>query len=272
MFQELEMQGLVLLGCGKMGSAMLQGWLAQGLPAKAVYVIDPNPSEWILGLVGQGLNLNTDLPTNPVIVLIAVKPQMMGAALPQMQGLGNSKTLFVSIAAGIRIGSFSKILGDRTPIIRAMPNTPAAVTRGITAMVGNDNVSSQNKDLAHALLAVVGDVVALDTEDQIEIVTGVSGSGPAYVFHMIEALAAAAQVQGLPADLAMHLARSTVTGSGELAHLLPETAETLRVNVTSPGGTTAAGLAVLMDKTSGLTQLMTRTVDAAVARGRELGK
>ena len=272
MFKDIEAQGLVLLGCGKMGSALLQGWLVNGLPVRSVYIIDPNPSDWVKELMGQGLNVNLPLPAAPAIVLIAVKPQMMGAALPQLQALGNSKTIFLSIAAGIRMAQFADILGQKTPIIRAMPNTPASVARAITAIVGNDYIEAAEKALAQRLLAVVGEVVEVDTEDQIDIVTGVSGSGPAYVFHMIEALAAAARAQGLSEALAMRLARHTVTGAGELAHRSSETAQNLRVNVTSPGGTTAAALSVLMAEGLGLTELMTRTVDAAVNRGRELGK
>ena len=261
--------GLVLLGCGKMGSAMLQGWLAGGLPPASVWVLDPHPSDW---LRATGVHLNQALPATPAIVLIAVKPQMMTAALPALAALGGGKTLFLSIAAGTTIAHYETVLGAKTPIIRAMPNTPAAVGRGISAITGNAHASEANLALAEALLCAVGAVVRLDGEHQMDAVTAVSGSGPAYVFHLIEALAAAGEAEGLPATLAMQLARATVTGAGELAHQAPESAAQLRINVTSPAGTTAAALNVLMDPDSGLPHLMKRAVKAAADRGRELGK
>ena len=269
MLEREKNQGLVLLGCGKMGSAMLEGWLKQGVPPAAIWVLEPHPSDW---LTATGVHLNAGLPDAPAIVLLAVKPQMMGAALPQVAALGNGATLFLSIAAGTSLASFEATFGAQTPIIRAMPNTPAAVGRGITAITGNAHASEADLALAEALLAAVGQVVRLEGEHQMDAVTAVSGSGPAYVFHLIEALAQAGEAEGLPADLAMQLARATVCGAGELAHQAAESASQLRVNVTSPGGTTAAALAVLMDAETGLPPLMTRAVKAAADRGRELGQ
>lgn len=263
---DVNTRGLVLLGCGKMGSAMLQGWMAQGVQAGSVWVNDPNPTDW---LRSTGVNLNVALPDNPAIVLIAVKPQMMQGALPSLQKLGNGTTLFISVAAGINIAFYESVLGHKTPIIRAMPNTPAAVARGITAICGNAQISADHLALAKALLGAVGQVVALEGEHQMDAVTGVSGSGPAYVFHMIEALAQAGEAVGLAPDLAMTLARATVCGAGELAYQAEETPAQLRINVTSPAGTTAAGLAVLMAE---LPDLMARTVAAAADRSKELGK
>jgi pyrroline-5-carboxylate reductase len=265
--QQVADNGLVLLGCGKMGSAMLQGWLADGLPAASVWVIDPFPSDW---LKSTGVQINDGLPAAPAIVLIAVKPQMMGEALPSLQALGNGTTLFVSVAAGTPIAQYEKVLGGQTPIIRAMPNTPAAVARGITAIVGNARTSADQMGLAEALLQAVGRVVRLDSEAQMDAVTGVSGSGPAYVFHMIETLAAAGEAQGLGAELAMQLAKATVAGAGALAEMADETPEQLRKNVTSPNGTTQAGLEVLMDPETGLPMLMKNTVAAATKRSKEL--
>lgn len=263
----LAEKGLVLLGCGKMGSAMLEGWLKDGLPAKSVYVQDPYPSDWVQE---SGVYVNVDLPAAPAIVLIAVKPQMMAEALPVLRAMGNGQTLFLSVAAGISIGSYEDILGGETPIIRAMPNTPAAVGKGITAIVGNGYTTSAHLDLADQLLSAVGQVVRLQAEDQMDAVTGVSGSGPAYVFHMIECLAKAGEVQGLDADLAMALAKATVAGAGALAEDADETPSQLRVNVTSPNGTTQAGLEVLMDETTGLPDLINKTVAAATDRSKEL--
>lgn len=260
-------RGLVLLGCGKMGSAMLQGWLADGLPSASVSVIDPNPSEW---LQSTGVGINAALPDKPAIVLIAVKPQMMGDALPAIAAMGNGETLFVSVAAGTPIAAFEAALGAQSPIVRAMPNTPAAVGRGITAIIGNAHATAAQVDLAEGLLRAVGQVVRLEAEAQMDAVTGVSGSGPAYVFHMIECLAAAGEAQGLAPELAMQLAQATVAGAGALAEAADETPAQLRVNVTSPNGTTQAGLEVLMDEATGLPPLMAATVKAATDRSKEL--
>lgn len=260
-------KGLVLLGCGKMGSAMLQGWLGDGLPPASVWVIDPNPSDW---LRGTGVHINADLPDAPAIVLVAVKPQMMGDALPVLRDRGNGATLFVSVAAGTPISAFEQALGGQTPIVRAMPNTPAAVGRGITAIIGNAHATPEQLDLADMLLQAVGQVVRLEDEGQMDAVTGLSGSGPAYVFHMIECMARAGEAQGLAPDLAMQLAQATVAGAGALAEAANETPAQLRRNVTSPNGTTQAGLEVLMDEDTGLPPLMARTVAAAADRSREL--
>jgi pyrroline-5-carboxylate reductase len=261
--------GLVLLGCGKMGTALLTGWLAAGLPPGSVWVVEPNPTDW---LKGSGVHLNTTLPASPAVALLAVKPQMMGAALPALQAMGNGTTLFVSIAAGTSIATFEAALGSQTPIVRTMPNTPAMVGRGITGICANPHAGAAGLALARTLMQAVGQVVDLDGEHQIDAVTAVSGSGPAYVFHLIEAMAAAGEAEGLPPAIAMQLARATVCGAGELAHRAPESAAQLRINVTSPGGTTAAALAHLMDPVTGLPPLMQRAVHAAAERGRELGK
>ncbi|MFA3918992.1 pyrroline-5-carboxylate reductase [Ruegeria hyattellae] len=262
-------QGLVLLGCGKMGSAMLAGWLSEGLPASSVWVIDPYPSDW---LRSTGVHLNQPLPDAPAIVLVAVKPQMMGDALPVLQALGNGDTLFVSVAAGTAIATYEEALGDRTPIIRAMPNTPAAIGRGITALIGNSHAAEDHLSLAETLLAAVGQTVRLDHEGQMDAVTGVSGSGPAYVFHLIETLAAAGEAQGLPPELALQLARATVAGAGALAESAEESPAQLRVNVTSPNGTTQAALEVLMHEQQGFPDLLHRAVTAATERSKELSR
>lgn len=266
MLDAVARDGLVLLGCGKMGTALLTGWLAAGVPPGSVWVVEPNPTDW---LKSAGVHLNEPLPSAPAVALVAVKPQMMGAALPSLQAMGNGSTLFVSIAAGTSIAAFEAALGARTPIVRTMPNTPAMVGRGITGIVGNAHAGDAGLALARDLMAAVGEVVELESEAQIDAVTAVSGSGPAYVFHLIEALAAAGEAEGLAPDVAMKLARATVCGAGELAFRSTDSASQLRINVTSPGGTTAAGLAHLME---GLPPLMVRTVHAAAERGRELGK
>lgn len=266
---DVAKRGLVLLGCGKMGSAMLAGWLADGLPATSVWVIDPFPSDWVKA---QGVQVNTALPDNPAIVLVAVKPQMMGDALPSIQALGNGETLFLSVAAGTSIATFEDVIGDQTPIVRAMPNTPAAIGQGITALIGNAFVSEAQMDVADQFLGAVGQTVRLKNEGQMDAVTAVSGSGPAYVFHMIETLAAAGAARGLPADMAMQLAKATVAGAGALAAQADEGPDQLRVNVTSPNGTTQAALEVLMNETDGFPNLLQRAVDAAADRSEELGR
>ncbi len=266
---EIAARGLVLLGCGKMGSAMLAGWLKDGLPSTSVWVLDPRPSDWVKA---QGVHLNSDLPANPAIVIVAVKPQMMGDALPAMKALGNAETIFVSVAAGTPISAFEAALGDRTPVVRAMPNTPAAVGRGITALIGNANAGEHGVALAEGLLSAVGQTVRLEDESQMDAVTGVSGSGPAYVFHLIETLAAAGEAQGLAPDLAMALAKATVAGAGALAEAADEDPSQLRVNVTSPNGTTQAALEVLMDEEAGFPPLLKRAVAAATERSRELSR
>lgn len=263
----LATEGLVLLGCGKMGSAMLAGWLRQGLPARSVHVIDPQPSDW---LRASGVHLNGVVPARPALVLIAVKPQMMADALPRLADMGNGTTLFVSVAAGITLSFLEEVLGDKTPIVRSMPNTPAAVAQGITAIVGNAVVGEAELSEAEALLSAVGEVVCVASEAQMDAVTGVSGSGPAYVFHLIETLAAAGAAQGLDDAVAMQLAKATVAGAGALALSSEDSPSQLRVNVTSPNGTTQAALEVLMDETRGFPDLIGRAVEAATQRSREL--
>jgi pyrroline-5-carboxylate reductase len=266
--ERIAREGLVLLGCGKMGSALLAGWLGAGLPPASIWVLEPNASDW---LKASGVHLNQGMPPAPAVALLAVKPQMMGAALPALQALGNGTTLIVSIAAGTSIATFEAVFGARTPIVRTMPNTPAMVGRGITGLCHNAHATADDLALAQDLMAAVGEVVLLGGEHQIDAVTAVSGSGPAYVFHLIEAMAAAGVAEGLPPDTAMRLARATVCGAGELAFRASESAEQLRINVTSPGGTTAAALAVLMDPETGFPPLLRRAVKAAADRGRELG-
>jgi pyrroline-5-carboxylate reductase len=260
-------RGLVLLGCGKMGSAMLEGWLRSGLPATSIWVIDPKPSVW---LKEQGVDLSGNIPASPAVAIIAVKPQMMSAALPDVTALGNGDTLVISIAAGTSIRTFEDVLGSQTPLVRAMPNTPAAIGRGITALVGNGNAHSDHMDLAEALLLSVGQTVRLEDEGQMDAVTAVSGSGPAYVFHLIETLAAAGETEGLSAALAMQLAKATVGGAGQLAEDAAEAPAQLRINVTSPNGTTQAALDVLMDPEAGFPPLLRKAVAAAAARSKEL--
>ena len=260
---------LVLVGAGKMGGAMLDGWLARKLPPKKLVVLEPQPSTTIKALAKRGVRINPKAGIGPVAAMIlAVKPQIAPEALKALPPLVGRKTVVVSIMAGRTLAFLEGALPDAA-IVRAMPNTPAAIGRGITVAVGNRRVSAPARKLAHALLAATGAVQWVDDETLMDAVTAVSGSGPAYVFLLAEALARAGVAAGLPQPLAEQLARATVAGSGELLHRSTLDAATLRTNVTSPGGTTAAALDVLTGH-DGLEPLMTKAVAAATKRGREL--
>ncbi len=264
---------LVLLGAGKMGGAMMEGWLKAGVLPSQLVIFDPAPPAEIMTLIkNHNISHNPDIEKlkNVEVILTAVKPQIMDVALEGIIALKAQKPLVLSIAAGKTIASFEKHFGTDAAVIRTIPNTPSAVGRGITAMAANTNVSDTQKSLASSLLKSIGDVVEVENEKQIDAATGLSGSGPAYIFYMTECLAKAGIAQGLDADLAMQLARATVEGSGELMRTSGIDAQTLRENVTSPNGTTYAGLQVLMSAENGLEDLMIKTVDAATKRSIEL--
>jgi len=263
---------LLLVGCGKMGSAMLEGWLASGVSASNIVVVEPaaggalpEPSP---RFVAEPAVIGSDFA--PTVVVFAIKPQMMDEAAPQYARYAGAGTVFLSIAAGKTIGGFEAALGDGAAIVRAMPNTPAAIGRGISVACPNANVSADQRALCGALLSAVGEVAWVEEEALLDPVTAVSGSGPAYVFLLTEALAAAGVSAGLSEALSMQLARATVAGAGELMRQSDEEASQLRVNVTSPGGTTQAALEVLMAEKGGLAALMARAVAAATKRSREL--
>ncbi len=262
---------LLLVGGGKMGIALLKGWLARGLAPGDAFVVEPSAGAEIHGIAGVTTAGDVGaLPgVRPAVVVLAVKPQVMDDALPAYRRFVDPTTVFLSIAAGKTIAGLTSILGDNVSLVRAMPNTPAAVGRGITVLCANQAVSPVQREMCGQLLTAVGEVAWIDDETQMDAVTGVSGSGPAYVFLMVEALAAAGRAEGLPEGLAMRLARATVAGSGALLRAVDEDAAALRRNVTSPGGTTAAALDVLMG-VDGLTPLMERAVAAAAARARVL--
>jgi pyrroline-5-carboxylate reductase len=261
---------LVLVGAGKMGGALLEGWLQLGLDPKHVAVLEPQPSPQISALVERGLQLNSDPSTldNAAAIVIALKPQVAAQALPALAPLVSASTVVVSIMAGRTLQFLAAALARPCAIVRAMPNTPAAIGRGITVAVPH-HANATQRDLADRLLAATGAVEWIDDEALMDAVTAVSGSGPAYVFLLAETLAQAGVAAGLPPPLAAKLARETVAGSGELLHRSALDAAALRENVTSAGGTTAAALAVLMGQ-SGLAPLMTKAVAAATARSREL--
>jgi pyrroline-5-carboxylate reductase len=261
---------LVLAGAGKMGSAMLDGWLARGLKPKQIAVIEPHPGKTVRALTRRGLKLNPKGKMPPAAaVVIAVKPQSAPDAVPPLATFIGKDTLVVSIMAGRAIGYLERSLPMGSAIVRAMPNTPAAIGRGISVAVATANVSSRQRKQASGLLAAIGEVEWVTDEALMDAVTALSGSGPAYVFLLTEAMANAGVEAGLPPALATRLARETVAGSGELMHRSEIDAATLRENVTSPGGTTAAALDVLMGP-GGLEELMIRAIQAATRRSRDL--
>ncbi len=261
---------LILVGAGKMGSAMLDGWLARGLKPKQIVVIEPHPAKTVKAVARRGLKLNPKgKPAAADAVVIAVKPQTAPEAVPQLGPYIGKNTLVVSIMAGRTIGFLERSLPPGAAIVRAMPNTPAAIGRGISVAVANASVSTRQRKQASDLLAAIGKVEWVGDEALMDAVTALSGSGPAYVFLLAEAMASAGIAAGLPPALATRLAQETVAGSGELLHRSNLDAATLRQNVTSPGGTTAAALEVLMGP-NGFDQILTRAIDAATRRSREL--
>jgi pyrroline-5-carboxylate reductase len=267
-----EIGPVMLVGAGKMGLALAKGWLDAGLPPENLVLVDPNPGEpakqlaqdYELTISAQALGLL------PNVVVIAVKPQIIDGVLESLLPVIGPHTLAISIAAGIDIARLSRGL-EMGRVVRTMPNTPAQIGKGITGLVAGPEVSAEGRSVAEALLLAAGPIVWLNDESQLDVVTAVSGSGPAYVFHLVEALAAAGKAQGLSDAIAEQLARQTVIGSAALLEADPAAPAVLRQNVTSPNGTTAAGLAVLMAD-NGLTELVGRTVEAARKRSEDLGR
>ncbi len=266
---------VILVGCGNMGHAMLKGWIDSGrLQAADVVVVEPNETlrERAAALgVTTAANAAEAGGVRADIVVIAVKPQVMRMVLADWTRLGNGPALFVTVAAGTRIALYEEVLGANTPVLRCMPNTPAAIGLGMMVTVANAHVTAAQKSAAHDLLAASGEVAEIADESLMDAVTAVSGSGPAYLFHFIEALTAAAKAVGLPGDIAAKLAMQTAYGAASLAAQSADPPSRLREQVTSPNGTTAAALGVLMGDQA-LEKLMTKAVTAARDRGVELGK
>lgn len=263
---------LLLVGAGRMGAALLKAWASLGLDPRSIFVQEPSPSPEVAAFCAErGIEVGTPpaLPEPPALILLAVKPQVMDSVLPGVVPLAGPKTVFLSIAAGRTIASLTAHTGADRPVIRAMPNTPAAICRGITVACANAHVTPEQVERCGILLSAVGEVAWVDDEGLMDAVTAVSGSGPAYVFLLAECLADAGVKAGLPAELAARLADATVYGAGELLHESGERPAKLRENVTSPGGTTEAALNVLMNQ-DGLCELLARAVTAAAERSREL--
>lgn len=266
-----EIGPVVLVGAGKMGLALARGWVSGGLPASNLVLVDPEPLEpTIVFSRERGIRLvTTPLGVLTHVMVLAVKPQVIKQVMAEVQPAVGPHTLVLSIAAGISMGTLANgLLTER--LVRAMPNTPAQIGKGITGAVGF-HISDSDREIANALLQAAGEVMWFDAESQLDAVTAVSGSGPAYVFYMVEALAVAAMRQGLEPGQAMQLARQTVIGAAGLMEADPQPVSVLRENVTSPKGTTAAALQVLMAP-EGLERLMDRAVLAARTRSEELGR
>lgn len=264
---------VVLVGAGNMGGAMLFGWLKSGFEASSILVVDPQPSEATQAKLAQfGVRHAPEVPEGlkAAILFLAVKPQVMDKVLAPLKSLIDENTVVVSVAAGKTLRFMESVLGE-AGMVRAMPNTPAMVGRGVTGAFANARVSEAQRQIVTNLLKVSGPVEWVATEADIDAVTAVSGSGPAYVFYLVECMAEAGRKLGLPADLAMRLARETVAGAGELLHQSSEEAARLRQNVTSPGGTTAAALSVLMAEDA-MQPLFDRAIAAARDRAEELGR
>ena len=263
---------LVLVGAGKMGGAMLSGWLAAGTDPEAVLVVDPKPSTELLDMVAKSGIGHAEAVTDGLkagVLLVALKPQIMESVLPSLAPAVDDRTLVISVAAGTPVAAFRKAFGD-VAIVRVMPNTPSQVGRGMSVGYANDRTDGEQRATVDRLLAAIGASDWVEQEEQIDAVTAVSGSGPAYVFYLTEALAAAGVKAGLPEDLAMRIARQTVCGAGELLYRSDLPAAELRQNVTSPNGTTAAALAVLMEPATGIQPVMDKAVAAARKRSQEL--
>lgn len=268
------MAKLLLVGCGKMGGALVRGWVNNAIALEDICIVEPNAelASSVFSEIGiKPISSAADLPKGycPDYAFLAVKPQVAATALAPYATLTSGNTTFVSILAGKTISSLEAILGIGARIIRAMPNTPAAIGRGISVCVGNSSINKTAIKDVGALLQAVGEVVWIDDEKLMDAVTAVSGSGPAYIFLLAETLAHAGVMSGLPVELADKLARATVSGAGELMYLADETPQMLRENVTSPGGTTAAALEILMGP-EGMKELMVKAIDAATKRSKEL--
>jgi pyrroline-5-carboxylate reductase len=265
---------ILLIGAGRMGGALLKGWIAKGLTP--VIAVEPKPSAALLKIARKARVLIVptieDVKAKRVrACVIALKPQILKTEAVRLKAIAASGALMLSIAAGTTIAFLKQSCGARAKVVRAMPNTPGSIGRGITAIYAPKGVAPAQKALAESLLSALGATVWVKQESQIDSVTAVSGSGPAYVFLMVEALADAGEAEGLPRKVAEQLARATITGAGALLDAEMTEPAVLRQNVTSPGGTTQAALNVLMAE-DGLAALMRRAVDAANRRAEELGR
>ena len=258
---------LLLVGGGRMGIALLQGWLKDGFPRNAVTVQEPTPSAELLAL---GVRVDLSITSGHRVIVLAVKPQMADSILPKLKAVIGDDTLIMSLMAGITLDKIRDLCAQPCSYVRTMPNTPAAIGSGITALFANEDVDQENRNIATSLMGAVVETLWVNDENSLDAVTALSGSGPAYVFHLVEAMTNAGMALGLSADDAMRLARATVIGAGKMLDQQSDPAHILRQNVTSPGGTTEAALNVLMPVDQGLSDLLRRAMQAAFDRAKEL--
>lgn len=269
-FEIINQRGFVLIGCGHMGAALLHRWLESGLDLKATTVLDPHPSHWLERQSELGLTLNVVPSRSPAVIVLATKPQLIREALEKLDTDRFSDTLFLSIAAGATITYFEELLSSSHPIVRSMPNTPATIGQGASAYISN-LAAKDHLPLAVTLLSGAGVAFELESETQMDAVTALSGSGPAYLFQMAESMALAGEKLGLSNEMAMALAKQTILGAGQLMSQSAMSPEELRKAVTSPAGTTQAALNILKSKTTGLDSLLLEAMKAAYDRSKELG-
>lgn len=269
-FDEINKRGFVMVGCGNMGSALLKGWLKAGLRAEATTVIDPSPSQWLKEKAREGITVNKTPSKPPAVVILATKPYVIEDIIGSWCAGAFHQTVFLSIAAGISLPTFEGHLSSKHPIVRSMPNTPVSVGEGVVAYIGN-LAAKPYYPLVNELLSSVGLAVELETEQQLNAVTALSGSGPAYIFQLADSMTAAAVKLGLPQEIALSLAKQTILGAGKMMAKSSESPTQLRINVTSPGGTTQAALEVLKDDLYGFDPLLKKAMTAAHDRTIELG-
>lgn len=262
---------IVIIGCGNMGEAILSTWLDEGIQICNVYVIDPKPSKWLLSFKDKGLNINRVFPKDAEICLIAVKPQMINLITIELKKFDFKKTLFFSIVAGIRFKFFEENVCKDIRLIRAMPNTPAKIKKSITALIGNDNMNEEDFNFAKYFFSFLGDTIKIPKEELIDIVTAISGSGPAYIFYILETFIELAKNYGLSEGTAKKLIIETMIGSAHFAKISEKPLSKLRENVTSPGGTTEAALKVFTDNNNGFSILLGVTIEKAFLKSKELG-
>jgi pyrroline-5-carboxylate reductase len=256
-----------------MGMALLQGWTKQG--DGPLIAVEPNPSAQLRKFAKANrialLNSIGAVPQEKIrACVVALKPQVLKTEAIRLKPVADSGALMLSIAAGTSLRELAKAWGSGARIVRAMPNIPGAIGHGISALFAPENVNIRERKVAQHLLAALGETIWVDREALIDVVTAVSGSGPAYVFLLAEALADAAEAQGFDHAIAERLARATITGAGALLDADRRSAAELRRDVTSPGGTTEAALSILQSR-DGMTRLIADAVAAAVRRAKELG-
>ena len=265
-------QRIKIIGCGKMASAILDAWLKKSMSPQDIYVDDPKPSEWLLEKKKYGLNINTKADVSFDYCFIGVKPQSLDEIKLKLKSLSKKNVTFVSMLAGIKINRLEDIIGEDESIVRIMPNLPAEILKGVTAVKENKRVEpKQSKNLA-LLLEAFGETVKFVEERKFDAVTALSGSGPAYIFLIAELMIEVGINLGLSYDEAFKLVKHTIDGAGSLMVNSSLKPQKLRENVTSPGGTTHEALAVMMNKDNGLPKIFSAAIKAAAQRSKELSK